>query len=129
MANSYSSIRYEFYIKFKELNCRFDEVNFKLLFCVARLSLDDSFVAFNNEKLIYPQFYPNDILAVQSITLDNQLQMYIYNWHACILVKNSQHLASNHYKQKKRGIYRRFLSKTILKTKFADGFSKPSAKN
>lgn len=42
------------------------------------LSPDDSFDAFNNEKLFHlAQFYPNDVLALQFITLDNQFETYI----------------------------------------------------
>jgi hypothetical protein len=38
------------------------------------------FASFNKEKLIrLAQFYPNDFSAVQLITLDNQLETYIFD--------------------------------------------------
>ena len=38
-------------MQLQELNSRFNEANSELLHCVACLCLDDSFVAFNKEKL------------------------------------------------------------------------------
>jgi len=58
-----------------ELNCHFDEANFKLLLCIMYLSPNDSFADFNKEKLLcLAQFYSNDFSMVQVITLDNQLE-------------------------------------------------------
>jgi hypothetical protein len=38
------------------------------------------FASFNKEKLLcLAQFYPNDLLTVQLITLDNQLETYIFD--------------------------------------------------
>ena len=46
------------------------------------LSPNDSFAAFNKEKLLrLAQFYPNDFSAIQLITLDNQLETYIIVIH------------------------------------------------
>jgi hypothetical protein len=42
------------------------------------LSPNDSFAAFNKEKLLcLAQFYPNDFSALQLTTLDNQLETYV----------------------------------------------------
>jgi hypothetical protein len=47
-------------------------MNPKLLLCFACFNPDDSFAAFNKEKLIdIAQFYFNDFFAIQLITLDN----------------------------------------------------------
>jgi hypothetical protein len=48
-------------MQFQELNSHFNEANSELLHCVACLSPDDPFVAFNKEKLLrLTQFYSND---------------------------------------------------------------------
>jgi len=50
----------------------------ELLLCVACLSQDDLFAAFNKNNILHlAQFYQNDFSAVQLITLDNKLQTYI----------------------------------------------------
>jgi hypothetical protein len=65
-------------MQLQELNNRFNEASFELLLCVACLSPNNIFVSFNKEKLLrLAQFYPNDFLAIQLITLDNQLETYI----------------------------------------------------
>jgi hypothetical protein len=67
-------------MQLQELNSRFNEASSELLLCVACLSPDDMFASFNKEKLIrLAQFYPNDFSAVQLITLDNQLETYIFD--------------------------------------------------
>jgi hypothetical protein len=70
-------------MQLQELNSRFNEASSKLLLCVACLSPDDMFAYFNKEKLIrLAQFYPNDFSVVQLITLDNQLETYIFDMHS-----------------------------------------------
>jgi hypothetical protein len=65
-------------IQLQELNSRFNEANSKLLRCVACLSPNDSFAAFNKEKLLrLAQFYLNDFSIVQLTTLNDQLETYI----------------------------------------------------
>jgi hypothetical protein len=65
-------------MQLQELNSRFNEANSELLLCVACLSPDDSFAAFNKKKLLrLAQFYLNNFSAIQLITLDNQLETYI----------------------------------------------------
>jgi hypothetical protein len=67
-------------MQLQELNSRFNEANFELLLCVSCLSPDDLFASFNKEKLLrLAQFYPNDFLAFQLVTLDNQLETYIFD--------------------------------------------------
>lgn len=39
-------------MQLQELNCRFDKVNIELLFCLACLNPNDSFAAFDKQKLI-----------------------------------------------------------------------------
>jgi hypothetical protein len=76
MKNSYH-YRVELYytiidMQLQKLNSRFNEANSKLLRCVACLSPDDSFAAFNKEKLLrLAQFYPNDFSTVQLTTLND----------------------------------------------------------
>jgi len=65
-------------MQLQELNSRFNEANSELLLCVACLSPDNLFVAFNKDNILrLAKFYPNDFSAVQLITLDNQLETYI----------------------------------------------------
>jgi hypothetical protein len=65
-------------MQLQKLNSRFNEANSELLLCVACLSPDNLFVAFNKDNILrLAQFYPNDFSAVQLITLDNQLETYI----------------------------------------------------
>jgi hypothetical protein len=67
-------------MQLQQLNSCFNEASSKLLLCVACLSLDDMFVSFKKEKLLHAaQFYSNDFLAIQLITLDNQLETYIFD--------------------------------------------------
>jgi hypothetical protein len=65
-------------MQLQELNSRFNEANSELLLCVACLSPDDLFVAFNKDNIpCLAQFYPKDFLVDQLITLNNQLEAYI----------------------------------------------------
>ncbi|PIA40218.1 hypothetical protein AQUCO_02500131v1 [Aquilegia coerulea] len=62
----------------QELENRFNEVNTKLLLCMACLSPRDLFVAFDKEKLIrLAQFYPRDFSSKSLMLLSNQLETYI----------------------------------------------------
>lgn len=62
-------------MQLQKLNKCFDQLNSELLLCVACLRPNNSFVAFNEEKLIWViHFYSNDFSVVQFITLDNQLE-------------------------------------------------------
>ncbi|KAJ9129148.1 hypothetical protein P3X46_034066 [Hevea brasiliensis] len=65
-------------LQLQELNNHSNEVNTELLLCVACLSQNDSFSAFDKEKLLrFTQFYPIEFSIVQLVALDNQLETYI----------------------------------------------------
>ncbi|XP_022873356.1 uncharacterized protein LOC111392282 [Olea europaea var. sylvestris] len=62
----------------RELNDRFSEANNDLLICVACLSPNNSFAAFDKIKLIrLCQYYPVDFDAANILELDDQLDTYI----------------------------------------------------
>ncbi|KAL7256105.1 hypothetical protein ACSBR1_010104 [Camellia fascicularis] len=65
-------------MQLQELNNRFTEASTELLLCVACLNPNNSFCAFDKQKLIHlAEFYPSDFSAVDLMALDNQLQNYI----------------------------------------------------
>ena len=67
-------------MQLQELNNRFSEANTNLLLCMACLNPSNSFVAFDKEKLIsLAKFYPSDFLRTNILTLDTQLQNYIFD--------------------------------------------------
>jgi hypothetical protein len=75
----------------QELNNRFTEVNSELLICVASLNPQDSFFAFDKEKLInMARFYPSEFSSVELIGLDNQLENYIMD------VRSSEQFSNLH---------------------------------
>ena len=54
-------------------------MNIDLLLCMACLNPNNSFVAFDKEKLIrLAKFYPYDFLGTDILALDSQLQNYIF---------------------------------------------------
>ncbi|KAI5340365.1 hypothetical protein L3X38_019639 [Prunus dulcis] len=62
-----------------KLDDRFNEVNTELLICLACLSPNDSFVAFDKQKLLrLAQFYPQDFSDGDLLALDDQLELYIH---------------------------------------------------
>ncbi|XP_034205316.1 uncharacterized protein LOC117619459 [Prunus dulcis] len=62
-----------------ELDDRFNEVNTELLICLACLSPNDSFVAFDKQKLLrLAQLYPQDFSDEDLLALDDQLELYIH---------------------------------------------------
>ena len=66
-----------------ELNNHFSEANTNLLLCMAYLNPSNSFVAFDNQKLIrLAKFYPSDFLGTGILALDSQLQNYIFDMHS-----------------------------------------------
>ncbi|KAM2252975.1 hypothetical protein ACFX1S_007418 [Malus domestica] len=66
-----------------ELDDRFNEVNTKLLICLACLSPKDSFVAFDKPKLLrLAQFYPQDFSDEDCFALKDQLEIYIHYVHS-----------------------------------------------
>ncbi|XP_050387296.1 uncharacterized protein LOC126803552 [Argentina anserina] len=61
-----------------DLNDRFNEVNSELLICVSSLSPDDSFVAFDKQKLIrLGKFYPRDFSERDVISLEDNVDIYV----------------------------------------------------
>ena len=65
-------------MQLQELNNRFTEVNMELLLCVACLNPNDSFYAFDKQKLVrLTKFYPSDFSKVDLVILGNQLDNYI----------------------------------------------------
>lgn len=65
-------------MQLQELNDRFSEINSDLLICVACLSPNNSFAAFDKSKVIrLCQYYPEDFDAVDILELDDQLDTYI----------------------------------------------------
>ncbi|XP_021800195.1 uncharacterized protein LOC110744509 [Prunus avium] len=62
-----------------KLDDRFNEVNTELLICLACLSPNDSFVAFDKQKLLrLAQFYPQDFSDGDLLALEDQLELYIH---------------------------------------------------
>ncbi|XP_062114586.1 uncharacterized protein LOC133825690 [Humulus lupulus] len=65
-------------LQLQELNSRFNEPNTELLLCVACLSPNNYFDAFDKEKLIrLAQLYPHDFSTVDLRVLEFQLQTYV----------------------------------------------------
>ena len=70
-------------MQLQELNNHISEMNTNLLLCMACLNPSNSFVAFDKEKLIrLAKFYPSDFLGTDILTLDSQLQNYIFDMHS-----------------------------------------------
>ena len=66
----------------KKLNERFIEATTELLVCVACLSPNDSFSAFDKQKLIHlASFYPNDFSFMELFALGDELDAYIHDMH------------------------------------------------
>ncbi|XP_022871553.1 uncharacterized protein LOC111390706 [Olea europaea var. sylvestris] len=67
-------------MQLQELNDRFSEVNSELLLCVACLCPNNSFVAFDKNKVIrLCQYYLADFDATDILELDDQLDTYIFD--------------------------------------------------
>ncbi|ESR60034.1 hypothetical protein CICLE_v10017601mg [Citrus x clementina] len=65
-------------MQLQELNSRFNETNTELLLCLACLSLNDLFSAFNKQKLLrLAQLYPNEFSTIDIMALEIQLDTYI----------------------------------------------------
>ncbi|KAL5559209.1 hypothetical protein UlMin_035420 [Ulmus minor] len=65
-------------LQLQELNSRFNEANTELLLCLACLSPNNSFSAFDKRKLIrLAQLYSYDFSTVDLRVLENQLQTYV----------------------------------------------------
>ncbi|XP_020421873.1 uncharacterized protein LOC109949803 [Prunus persica] len=65
-----------------ELNHRSSEVNTELLLCLACLNSNDSFIAFDKQKLLrFAKFYPQEFTPRDLLALEDQLGIYIH--HMC----------------------------------------------
>ena len=65
-------------LQLQELNNRFNEGNTELLLCIACLSPNYSFSAFNKERLmLLASFYPTDFSTTELLVLESQLDIYI----------------------------------------------------
>ncbi|KAM5577134.1 hypothetical protein ABKV19_007803 [Rosa sericea] len=61
-----------------DLNDRFNEVNSELLVCVASLSPDNLFSAFDKQKLLrLAKFYPRDFSERDVLSLEDKLDIYL----------------------------------------------------
>ena len=68
------------HMQLQELNDRFTEANTELLLCVACLCPNDSFFAYDKQKLIrLAQFYPEDFSPIELLKLEDQLETYIFD--------------------------------------------------
>ena len=96
-------------IRLQELNDRFDEVNTDLLLCMTCLSPNDSFLAFDNNRLIqFAKYYLEDFSDIELIVLDDQLQTYIIDVRVSkqfLGLKNIGDLAQKMVETKKNGVY------------------------
>lgn len=62
----------------QELDNRFNEANTELLLCLACLSPNDSFAAYNKQSLMrLAELYPNDFSTSELLLLECQLETYI----------------------------------------------------
>ncbi len=68
----------ERHMQLKEFKSSFNVVNSKLLLCVAWLSQDDSFVAFNNKKLLQLETY-----IIYRHAFEWQIRNIQRDWAAC----------------------------------------------
>lgn len=63
-----------------ELDFQFNEVNTKLLICVACLNPSNSFAAFDEQRLVkLAQFYPKDFSPIELLSLSDQLKNFVMN--------------------------------------------------
>ncbi|KAK8935078.1 hypothetical protein KSP39_PZI013663 [Platanthera zijinensis] len=70
-------------MQLQELNSRFTERNTELLLCVACLSPNNSFSAFDKQKLRrLAEFYPSEFSNLDIMELNCQLEIYVYDVRA-----------------------------------------------
>ena len=95
--------------------------NYWVAVCVACLSLNDSFSAFDKQKLIHlASFYPNDFSLMECFALSDEFDAYIHdmcNSNEFFGLKSLSELAQNSICSKKSGVYPfayRLLQLTLL---------------
>lgn len=93
----------------QKLNNRFNEVTIELLICMGCLRPDDSFSAFNKDKLLrLAELYPSDFSELDRVYLDNELETFIFDMKSnpkFAQLKGIARLASKLVKKKKHIIY------------------------
>ena len=96
-------------MQLQELNNRFTEVNMELLLCVACLNSNDSFCAFDKQKLVrLDEFYPSDFSKVDLVILGNQLDNCIVDMRSddrFSKLKGISYLAKRLVESKKDVVY------------------------
>jgi hypothetical protein len=96
-------------MQIQELNDRFSEVNSDLLLCVSCLCPDNSFSAFNKDKLIQLcEYYPKDFTPVEILALEEQIQTYIIDMRTTEDfqgLRGLNHLAEKLVETKKNEVY------------------------
>nr|XP_028961687.1 zinc finger MYM-type protein 1-like [Malus domestica] len=92
-----------------ELNDRFNETSTELLICLASLSPNDSFIAFNKEKLLrLAQLYPQDFTKQDLLALKDQLDIYIHSMHSRSEFSQLQSISDLAKKMVEKGLHRVF---------------------
>ncbi|CAL9012713.1 unnamed protein product, partial [Prunus brigantina] len=92
-----------------ELNHRFSEVNTELLLCLACLSPDDSFKAFDKQKLLrFAEFYPQDFTPRDLLALEDQLGIYIHHMRTRSDFSQLKGIGSLARKMVEKGLQRTF---------------------
>ena len=96
-------------MQLQELNDRFTEANIEFLLCLACLCPNDSFFAYNKQRLIrLAQFYPEDFSLIELLKLEDQLETYIFDVRSneeFVGLKRLGDLAKKMLKTKKDKVY------------------------
>ncbi|KAI5314849.1 hypothetical protein L3X38_044025 [Prunus dulcis] len=92
-----------------ELNRRFSEVNAELLLCLTCLSPDDSFIAFDKQKLLrFAEFYPQDFNSRDLLALEDQLEIYITHMRTMTDFSQLKGIGSLARKMVEKGLHRTY---------------------
>ncbi|KAI5335555.1 hypothetical protein L3X38_025688 [Prunus dulcis] len=92
-----------------ELNRRFSEVNTELLLCLTCLSPDDSFIAFDKQKLLrFAEFYPQDFNSRDLLALEDQLEIYITHMRTMTDFSQLKGIGSLARKMVEKGLHRTY---------------------
>ncbi|XP_021830895.1 uncharacterized protein LOC110770982 [Prunus avium] len=92
-----------------ELNHRFNEENTELLLCLTCLSPDDSFIAFDKQKVLrFAEFYPQDFNPRDLLALEDQLQIYINHMRTMTDFSQLKGIGSLARKLVEKGLHRTY---------------------
>ncbi|XP_034198219.1 uncharacterized protein LOC117613754, partial [Prunus dulcis] len=92
-----------------ELNHRFSEVNTELLICLACLSPNDSFIAFDKQKLLrFAEFYPQEFTPRDLLALEDQLGIYIHHMRTRSEFSQLKGIGALARKMVEKGLHRTF---------------------